>query len=151
PERPDISIVPEKPSFPFGTPGSASNGIWCSPSLDAARGSLLKLRFRSTENEAMLMIRRREFIAGLGGAAAAWPVAALAQQAGRIRRVGVLMPLFDDDPDAQAEMAALRQGLAEHGWIEGRTIDIAVRWPGNIELIESLAKELIELKPDVLL
>jgi putative tryptophan/tyrosine transport system substrate-binding protein len=96
-------------------------------------------------------MKRRAFIAGLGGAAA-WPIRARAQQAERIRRVGVLGPFDDDDPDAQTEMAALRQGLAEHGWIEGRTIDIAVRWPGfNIELIESSAKELVQLKPDVLL
>jgi putative tryptophan/tyrosine transport system substrate-binding protein len=96
-------------------------------------------------------MRRREFIAGLGGAAA-WPLAAGAQQGERVRRVGVLMTLLDDDPDAQAEMAALHQGLAEHGWIVGRTIDITVRWSsGSIELIESLAKELIALKPDVLL
>ena len=95
--------------------------------------------------------RRREFIAGIGGGVA-WPLAAWAQRAERIRRVGVLMPFRDDEPDAQAEMAALRRGLADHGWIEGRTIDVAVRWAGgNVELIESLAKELVELKPDVLL
>jgi putative ABC transport system substrate-binding protein len=96
-------------------------------------------------------MKRREFIAGLGSAVA-WPLAARAQQEERVRRVGVLGPSDDDDPDAQTEMAALRQGLAEHAWIEGRTIDIAVRWPGfNIERIESSAKELVQLKPDVLL
>jgi putative ABC transport system substrate-binding protein len=93
---------------------------------------------------------RRDFIAGLG--AAAWPLAAWAQLGERMRRVGVLTGFYNDDPEGGAEMAALRQGLAEHCWIEGRTIDIAVRWAGtNIELIESLAKELVELKPDVLL
>src|SRR5215469_6622548 len=96
-------------------------------------------------------MKRREFIAGLGGAAA-WPLVARAQQGERVRRVGVLMGILNDDSEGRAEMAALRQGLAEHGWVEGRTIDIAVRWPGgNIELIESLAKELVELKADVLL
>src|SRR5215469_6608857 len=96
-------------------------------------------------------MRRREFIAGLGGAAA-WPLAVRAQQGERVRRVGVLMSIYNDDPEGWAEMAALRQGLAEHAWIEGRTIDIAVRWAGpNIELLESLAKELVGLKPDVLL
>jgi putative tryptophan/tyrosine transport system substrate-binding protein len=96
-------------------------------------------------------MRRREFIAGLGGAAAAWPLAGQAQGE-RIRRIGVLELFVSGDPEGQADLAALRRGLTEHGWIEGRTIDIAVRWPGgNIELIESLAKELIELKPDVLL
>jgi hypothetical protein len=74
--------------------------------------------------------RRREFIAGLAGAVA-WPVAARAQQGQRVRRVRVLMPVGSDDPDGLAEMAALRQGLMEHGWIEGRNIDIAVGWPGG--------------------
>jgi len=95
-------------------------------------------------------MKRREFIAGLGGAAA-WPLAAWAQVE-RLRRIGVLMSVLNDDPEGPAEMAALRQRLAEHGWVEGRTIDIAVRWAGgNIRLIESLAKELVGLKPDVLL
>jgi hypothetical protein len=96
-------------------------------------------------------MKRREFIAGLGSAAA-WPIAAHAQQGERTRRIGVLMGTPNDDSQGRAEVAALRQGLAEHGWVEGRTIDIAVRWPGgNIELIESLTKELVELGPDVLL
>ena len=77
---------------------------------------------------------RREFIAGLCGAAV-WPLAAWAQRGERRRQVGVLMSVGSDDPDGLEEMAALRQGLTEHGWIEGRTIDIAVRWPGgNVEL-----------------
>jgi putative tryptophan/tyrosine transport system substrate-binding protein len=94
-------------------------------------------------------MKRREFIAGLGGAAA-WPLAARAQQDERMRRVGVLMPLHNDDPDGQAEMAALRRGLAERGWIEGRTIDVAVQWAGD-DPIEASAKELVGAKPDVLL
>jgi putative ABC transport system substrate-binding protein len=95
-------------------------------------------------------MKRREFITLLGGAAT-WPVTAIAQQAERMRRVGVLMNSVNDDPDGLAEMAALRQKLAEHGWIEGRTIGIEVRWPGaNIELTEALAKELVGLRPDVL-
>jgi putative ABC transport system substrate-binding protein len=93
-------------------------------------------------------MRRREFIAGLG--AAAWPLAARGQQDERIRRVGVLMPFHNDDPDGQAEMAALRRGLAERGWIEGRTIDVAVRWAGD-DPLEAAAKELVGAKPDVLL
>jgi putative tryptophan/tyrosine transport system substrate-binding protein len=93
-------------------------------------------------------MRRREFVATLGGAAA-WPIVARAQQAERMRRVGVLMPFHNDDPDGQAEMAALRRGLAEHGWIEGRTIDVAVQW--GDDPIEASAKELVRAKPDVLL
>jgi putative tryptophan/tyrosine transport system substrate-binding protein len=94
-------------------------------------------------------MKRREFIAGLGGAAV-WPLVGWAQQDDRMRRVGVLMPLHNDDPDGQAEMAALRRGLAEHGWIEGRTLDVAVQWAGD-DPIEASAKELVGAKPDVLL
>jgi putative tryptophan/tyrosine transport system substrate-binding protein len=67
-------------------------------------------------------MRRREFIAGLSNAVA-WPMAARAQQGERVRRIGALMAHQSDDPDGQAEMAVLRPGLAERGWIEGRTID----------------------------
>src|SRR5262249_20685140 len=100
----------------------------------------MRAGFRRSTRRRLLMIRRREFIAGLGGAAW-WPVVARAQQGERVRRIGVLMPVGSDDPDGLAEMAALRQGLTEHGWIEGRNIDIAVGWPGgNIELVEAMAK-----------
>jgi putative ABC transport system substrate-binding protein len=96
------------------------------------------------------MMRRREFIAGLGGAAA-WPVAARAQQGERVRRVGVLMSFHDDDPDGRAEIAALRRGLVERGWIDGQTIEIVVRWAGgNIQLIDAGAKDLVGIRPDVL-
>jgi putative tryptophan/tyrosine transport system substrate-binding protein len=93
-------------------------------------------------------MRRREFIAAMGSAAAAWPLVARAEQG--MRRVGVLMPFRNDDPDGQAEMAALRRGLAERGWIEGRTIDVAVQWAGD-DPIEASAKELVGAKPDVLI
>jgi putative tryptophan/tyrosine transport system substrate-binding protein len=96
-----------------------------------------------------MQMRRREFIAGLG-AGAAWPAVARAQQGDRVRRIGVLMAHQNDDPDGQAEMAVLRRGLAERGWIEGRTIDVAVRWAGD-DPIEASAKELVGAKPDVLL
>lgn len=66
-----------------------------------------------------------------------------------MRRVGVLMPFHNDDPDGQAEMAALRRGLAERGWIEGRTIDVGVQW--GDDPIEASAKELVGARPDVLL
>jgi putative ABC transport system substrate-binding protein len=96
-------------------------------------------------------VKRRDFITLLGGAAAARPLAARAQQTERMRRVGVLMATIKDDPVGTAEITAFRQGLAELGWIEGRNIGIDVRWPGgNIELIEALAKELVRAMPDVL-
>jgi putative tryptophan/tyrosine transport system substrate-binding protein len=96
-------------------------------------------------------MQRREFIAGLAGLAAISPRGTQAQQQG-MRRVGVLKNGPKDDPDGLAELAALRQGLVQHGWIEGRTIVLEVRWPGgNIESIEASVKELVGLKPDVLL
>jgi len=96
-------------------------------------------------------MRRRRFIAVLGGAAA-WPLAARAQQTERLRRVGVLMNAVKDDPGGLADVAAFRQGLTELGWVEGRNIQIEFRWPGSdIERVEALAKELVGLKPDVLL
>jgi putative ABC transport system substrate-binding protein len=98
-------------------------------------------------------MRRREFITMLVcAAAAAWPLAARAQQDGRVRRVGVLMAQTDGDPGGQPEVDALRQGLREHGWIEGRNLYIDFRWPGgDIERARAFAKEVVGLKPDVLM
>jgi len=97
-------------------------------------------------------MRRREFIAGLGGAAAAWPLAVRAQQPDRMRRIGVLMALDETDPDAKAELPGFTQGLAELGWIDGRTMRMDVRWDaGNIDRARLYAKELVDLRPDVIL
>ena len=73
-------------------------------------------------------MKRREFITLLGGAAAAWPLAARAQQAERMRRIGVLMNLAADDPEAQARIAAFLQGLQQLGWTDGRNVRIDYRW-----------------------
>jgi len=73
-------------------------------------------------------VKRREFITLLGGAAATWPLAAHAQQGDRVRHVGVLTGSAQDDPDAQTRVAALRQGLQQLGWIEGRNLRIDARW-----------------------
>jgi putative tryptophan/tyrosine transport system substrate-binding protein len=97
-------------------------------------------------------MRRREFITFLGGAAAAWSVAARAQQADRIRRIGVLMGYASTDPEGQALLAEFTRHLAELGWAEGRNVRIDVRWGGsNVDLLHTFAKELIGLQPDVLL
>jgi putative tryptophan/tyrosine transport system substrate-binding protein len=96
-------------------------------------------------------MRRREFIALLGGATAAWPLAARAQQAERVRRVGVLMGYAETDSAAQAQVAALRQELQKLGWDEGRNIRIDVRFPpADTSGIRATVMELMSLTPDVL-
>ena len=69
-------------------------------------------------------MKRREFITLLGGAAAAWPMAARAQQPERMRRIGVFMNLASDDPDAQARIGALLQGLQQYGWTIGGNLRV---------------------------
>jgi putative ABC transport system substrate-binding protein len=96
-------------------------------------------------------MKRRDFISLLGGAAATWPLAARAQQGGRMRRIGVLAPTAPDDADAQTRFAALRQGLQRFGWIEGRNLQIDARWgAGDAGAIASAATELAALAPDVI-
>jgi putative tryptophan/tyrosine transport system substrate-binding protein len=93
---------------------------------------------------------RREFIAGLGGAAA-WPLVARAQQSERIRRMGVLWRLDENDPVAKLLAAAFMEGLAELGWSPGRNLKVEARWnPPTSEQVQMYAKELVDLKPDVL-
>ena len=96
-------------------------------------------------------IRRREVIAMLGGAAA-WPLAARAQQGGRMRRVGVLQNLASDDPAEQARLMAFGQGLQELGWTIGRNVRIENRWSaGDPERIRRNTEEMVALAPDVIL
>jgi putative tryptophan/tyrosine transport system substrate-binding protein len=96
-------------------------------------------------------MKRREFITLLGGAAA-WPLGAHAQQAERTRRIGVLMHLAADDPEAQARIGAFLQGLQEWGWAVGRNVRIEYRWAaGDAERIRKYAAELVALAPDVIL
>src|SRR5262245_31438317 len=95
-------------------------------------------------------MRRRECITLLGGAAA-WPIMARAQQPERVRRIGVLMGYPEGDPQAQANVTALRQGLREVGWTEGRNVQIDYRWAGgDPDKARTLAKELIGMTPDVI-
>src|SRR5262245_36546682 len=96
--------------------------------------------------------RRREFITLLGGAAAAWPLAARAQQPERMRRIGVLMNRAADDSDGQARLAAFQQGLQELGWNDGRNVRIDTRWGAeDVDLERRYAAELVALAPDVIL
>jgi ABC-type uncharacterized transport system substrate-binding protein len=97
-------------------------------------------------------MRRREFITLLGGAAAAWPLAARAQQPARMRRIGVLMNLTAEDPESPARLAAFAQGLADLGWSIGRNLRIDYRWTGaDPEHIRKDAEELVALTPDLIL
>ena len=97
-------------------------------------------------------MNRRDFISLLGGAAVAWPLAARAQPAERVRRVGVLIPLAMDDPEAKARIAAFQQGLEQLGWTDGRNVQIDTRWAGgDMESIRKHAAELVALSPDVIL
>jgi putative ABC transport system substrate-binding protein len=97
------------------------------------------------------MIRRREFITLLGGAAS-WPLATRGQQRERIRNVGVLMPAAADDAAFQAWVGAFQQGLAQSGWIIGRNVQIDTRWAGaKADDIRRRAQELAALAPDVIL
>ena len=97
-------------------------------------------------------MKRREFITLVGGAAAAWPLAAHAQQGERMRRVGVFMNLAADDPEAPARIAAFAQGLADLGWSIGHNLRIDYRWgAGDAERIRREAAELLAAAPDVVL
>jgi len=97
------------------------------------------------------MIRRREFISLLGGATAAWPLAARAQQGDRVRRIGVLMPGHEKDPSFKTRVSAFTQALADLGWTDGRNARLDLRWAGDdINRIRALAQELVGLQPDII-
>src|SRR6516162_3860024 len=95
-------------------------------------------------------LRRREFIAACGGAAA-WPLAARAQQGDRVRRIGVLIPGDENDPVAKGRLSALAKALAGLGWTDGRNVRLDLRWAGSdINRIRALAQELVGLQPDII-
>ena len=96
-------------------------------------------------------MNRRKFIAGLSGAAA-WPLAAHAQQGDRVRRIGVLMPGDENDTLAKSSLSAFTQALADLGWTDGRNVRMDVRWGrADITRIRALAQELVGLQPDIIL
>jgi len=97
-------------------------------------------------------MRRRDFIKGIVGSATAWPLTARAQQGEYVRRIGALMNIGADDPQAPALVGAFSQGLAEAGWIIGRNARIDYRWyQGNAEAARAYAAELLALTPDIIL
>jgi len=98
-----------------------------------------------------ICLRRREFIGTLGGAAA-WPLAARAQQGGRVRRIGVFISGDENDPVWKTPLSALAQALADSGWTVGRNARIDLRWGGgDTNRIRALAQELVGLQPDIIL
>jgi putative tryptophan/tyrosine transport system substrate-binding protein len=97
-------------------------------------------------------MRRRDFVSLIGGAAAAWPLSARAQQPNRVRRIGVLLAYLESDHDAQSWVSAFRQELGKLGWAEGGNIYIDVRWATvDVQAVERYAKELVTLQPDFIL
>jgi putative tryptophan/tyrosine transport system substrate-binding protein len=96
-------------------------------------------------------MKRREFIAGLGGAVATWPLAARAQQSDRVRRIGVLMFTDENDPEGGRRVSAFTQALANLGWTEGRNVRMDLRWGGgDLNRMRALAQELVGLQPDII-
>ena len=97
-----------------------------------------------------MTVKRREFITLLGGAAA-WPLAAHAQQGNRVRRIGVLWPGDENDPGAKTFGSAFTQALAALGWTDGRNVRMDLRWgAGDTNQIRALARELVGLQPDII-
>src|SRR6516162_6811112 len=97
------------------------------------------------------MIRRRDFITLLGGAAA-WPLAAGAQQGDRVRRISVLMSGDENDPMRKTRLSAFTQALAGLGWTDGRNMRLELRWHGDDpNRVRALAQELVGLQPNIIL
>ena len=97
-------------------------------------------------------IARRKFVAALASAAAAWPLAARAQQGDRLRRIGVLLLGDENDPVMKPSVSAFTQALADLGWADGRNVRMDLRWGSDdINRIRAFAQELVGLQPDIIL
>src|SRR6201981_63493 len=95
-------------------------------------------------------MRRRDFVTLLGGSMI-WPLAARAQRAERVTRIGVLMGIGENDPEAGPRVEALEAGFHELGWVKGRNLELDYRWTaGDLDRTQRLAKEIVELKPDLI-
>jgi putative ABC transport system substrate-binding protein len=140
--------------------GALEPSTWASGHREALLG-IRELRTRrlglcyffleAQEGQMSICLRRREFIAALGGAAA-WPLAARAQPGDSVRRIGVLMPFGENDPVRRLGVSAFTQALADFGWTDGRNVRMDLRWGGeDINRIRALARELVGLQPDIML
>src|SRR5262245_50399873 len=140
--------------------------IWRSPSSDGFRtfqhyprtgtgfGDTVTMTPTGNVGEYMPcgQLTRRYFVSCLGGAAVAWPLAARAEQTERVRRVAVILPYPENDPQSQARTAIFRAALKERGWVEGRNVQLDLRWDAsNLERIQKHAVDLLREKPDVIL
>jgi putative ABC transport system substrate-binding protein len=96
-------------------------------------------------------MRRREFITLLGGTAATWPLAARAQQAVRVRRIGALMSIAESDSQSTVWSSAFERGLTDHGWKPGQDLQIEYRWANDENLYRRFARELLAATPEVVL
>jgi putative ABC transport system substrate-binding protein len=97
-------------------------------------------------------MRRRDFIKVTVGSAAAWPLTARAQHSNEIKRIGVLLPYAQDDPEASLRFTTLREELLKLGWTEGRNVRFEQRRSGsNAKAISKFAREVVDLRPDVIL
>jgi len=98
-------------------------------------------------------MRRRDFVRVTVGSAVAWPLTtAHAQQSDEVRRIGVMEPYAQDDPETSLRFTALREGLLKLGWVEGRNVRFERRWSGSdAEAMSKIAKEIVDLRPDVIL
>jgi putative ABC transport system substrate-binding protein len=109
------------------------------------------IHWLAREAQMSICLRRREFIAGLGGAAVAWPLAARAQPGDRVRRIGGLMGADENDPPEKTNVSAFTQALATLGWTDGRNVRMDLRWHGDdTNRIRALAQELVGLQPDII-
>src|SRR5262249_55552964 len=117
-----------------------------------ARGVVSFPTHLAREGRMTVTIGRRELLAALGGAVAAWPRAARAQQGERMRRIGVLLPAAANDAEFQARMGAFQQGLQKAGWSIGRNVQLDIRWATHdAAKIRQQTTELVALAPDVIL
>ena len=128
------------------------SGVPALPNVKTARSrrGIVAFTHLAREGRMTVTIGRRELLAALGGAVA-WPLAARAQQSNRMRRIGVLMGLSENDPEAQSRIAAFRKTLQHLGWMEGRNVRTDYYWAaGDIDRTHALAKELVNSAPEVI-